>query len=157
MKKIILALLSLTFALSASAEHRPDISGTIRLGDGTDLIRIEVNKDDRRNVRGENMRQRMRRLEMAVRQLQNRVYELEEQGVQDYERSFNCSVITCRKSESVHAHSKHQCDFFDLYKQETKRVYSTSGSLAERSYLSLLNSDRDVVAMREISLTCIAE
>jgi hypothetical protein len=75
MKRIILlvAILSLT-SISALAQSRGRTGGSVVLGNGQDIIRIDINN---RSNRG-NLDKRVDRLERAVRQLQNRVYELED-------------------------------------------------------------------------------
>ena len=111
MKKLLLALLSLTFIATASAQDRNQVSGDIRIGDGTNVLRISVNRSETTNTR--DLSKRMQRLERAVRQLQNRVYELEDTPV-DQEASYNCNVITCRESSSIHSASRNNCQFFDI-------------------------------------------
>ncbi len=151
MKKVLLALLSLTFIATASAQDRSRVSGTVRIGDGTNVIRIDVNSNNRSS--NTNINRRVERLEMAVRQLQNRVYELEETTV-DEEGSFNCSVTTCRESTSIHSASANNCRFFDMYATESVRVYAYTGVDAERKALAKLRSDADVKLIQESTLSC---
>ncbi len=148
MKKLLIALLSLSFMATAYAQDRGRVSGTIRIGDGTDVVRININND-----RNNNTNKRLKRLERAVRQLQNRVYELED-GPTSQESSYNCSVKTCRQSASIHSATVSNCRFFNMFAVEKVRVYAFSGSEAEGMALRKLRSDRDVKIIKEATLSC---
>lgn len=76
MKSILLVFVTLVSFQSHA--RSVDVSGNITLDDGTSILRIDVNKD--RELRGRRVKpidQRVRSLEIAVSQLQERVYQLE--------------------------------------------------------------------------------
>lgn len=72
--KSLLVLLALTLTTSAFA--RGDRDGRTNTNDGGTIIRIEVGNDRENDSRA--MMKRMVQLERAVRELQNRVYDLED-------------------------------------------------------------------------------
>lgn len=90
MKKIFIfiSLVSM-FSISAASAQSIGLDGTIRLNDGRTIVRIDVNTDNRQDIRS--MSRRIRRLEQAVRALQNRVYELED----DAPRRAEVIIHTC--------------------------------------------------------------
>jgi hypothetical protein len=75
MKKIILAIITLVFMSQVYAQSRIGRDGNIILDGGRTTVRIEIGdeRDDRELL------QRVRRLEHAVRDLQNKVYDLQTQ------------------------------------------------------------------------------
>jgi len=151
----LIAILSLV-SLSALSQRRSSrhARGGISIGNGEDVIRIDINN---RSREARTLHQRVRKLERAVNQLQNMVYDLQDNTtVVDQEVSYNCSVITCRQSASIHNASTSNCKFFYMFKKESVRVYAFSGSEAERSALKKLASDRDVKIIKEATLSCEA-
>lgn len=89
MKKILTSIAMLTLLSStASFARSSDVTGSITLRDGGSVVRINVGREDDRDSRS--MAIRLRRLESAVRELQNRVYELEDEG-----RGREVTVHTC--------------------------------------------------------------
>jgi hypothetical protein len=72
MKKLVVLILALA-SLTASAQRRGDRDGSITLSDGRSIVRIDVG--DERDER--EMLRRVRRLEQAVRDLQDKVYQLQ--------------------------------------------------------------------------------
>lgn len=152
MKKglILIAILSLV-SISAFSQDRTRVRGGISIGNGDDVIRIDVNNRSRAG----DTSKRILRLERAVRQLQNMVYDLQDSNIpNNSELSFNCSVKTCRQSTSVHNASTSNCRFFNMFSTESVRVYAFSGSEAERTALKKLNSDSDVKIINEATLSC---
>lgn len=95
MKKMyaILGLLSLILASSVQASPR-DGNGTLVLRDGERVVRVSVGDSNGRN--SQEMARRIRTLEMAVRSLQDRVYELEDDTrvVTREVTSYFCAVPT---------------------------------------------------------------
>lgn len=77
MKRVItlVSLLSL-FAISSASARPLDVGGMITLRDGGNVVRISVGEEERNDRRS--MARRIKRLERAVRALQNRVYDLED-------------------------------------------------------------------------------
>lgn len=73
--KSLLVLLALTVSVNATAKDDRD-SGRYTKNDGGTIIRIEVGSD--RDSDSRQMMRRMVQLERAVRELQNRVYDLED-------------------------------------------------------------------------------
>lgn len=71
--KSILVLLALTVSVSAFAR---DQRGRVELNNGQTIIRIDVGNE--RDTDSRAMAMRMAKLERAVRELQNRVYDLED-------------------------------------------------------------------------------
>lgn len=94
MKKIISLVLVLSVvlsSLSAFAQSRRgnrDDRGTVVLRDGRSIVRIEVgdDRDDR------DMLMRVRRLEQAVRDLQDKVYELQTSNIPRTQTIYVCSA-----------------------------------------------------------------
>ena len=81
MKKLMaLVMLTVLVGAQTSSAKPLDASGEITLRDGSNTVLISVG--DRRNDRRSD-RDRLRRLERAVRDLQYRVYELEGSGQRD--------------------------------------------------------------------------
>lgn len=72
--KSLLVLLTLTMSVSAFA--RDSYEGRFTKNDGTTIVRIEVGNDRDNDTRA--MTRRIIQLERAVRELQNRVYDLED-------------------------------------------------------------------------------
>lgn len=75
MKKLIVLILALGTITSAFAQAGPrtEANGSIKLGDGRNVVRISVGDDrDERD-----MLRRIHRLEQAVRDLQDQVYQLQ--------------------------------------------------------------------------------
>ena len=85
MKKTF-GLISLIFlvTISASSAKSIDLDGSIILRDGSKVVRIDVGNEDKRG-NGRSINKRIKRLERAVRALQNRVYELEDQETSESE------------------------------------------------------------------------
>ena len=135
----VFALMALTSSVSFSQEL--DLAN----GEGP-FIRIQIGSETSRDSR--ELTRRVHRLERAVRDLQNRVYNLEDN---DREMRFMCSYEVCRRSASIHASSVHNCTFFKIWKTEEKIVWSLTGSEALESAKQSLAEDTDVVAHRSIS------
>lgn len=149
----LIAILSLV-SLSALAQRRGsrNVRGGISIGNGDDIIRIDINNRSRSDV---SLSRRVNKLERAVRQLQNMVYDLQDSSTDiPDERSYNCTARVCRQSASIHSASISNCKFFKMYSNESVRVYAFSGSEAERNALKKLNSDSDVKIIKEATLTC---
>lgn len=70
---IVLALALVSLSSFAQRGGRGDREGSVTLGDGRNIVRIEVgdDRDDREMLR------RVRRLEQAVREMQEQVYQLQ--------------------------------------------------------------------------------
>lgn len=75
--KSILVLLALSLSVSAFAQDRRQMNGRLDLRDGSTIVRINVGSDRESDSR-ENSK-RIASLERAVRELQNRVYDLEDE------------------------------------------------------------------------------
>jgi hypothetical protein len=99
MKKMLTILALLTIATSAIADDRrngprddrrdgPRDQREIELNDGKRIIRIDIGND---RDEGRELTQRLLRLERAVRELQNRVYDLED----DARAPRQVKVTTC--------------------------------------------------------------
>lgn len=95
MKKIIaiIGLVGLMGTGSAFARNL-DLSGSISLRDGGQVVRINIGKEERQDNRS--MSRRINRLERAVRALQNRVYDLEDDvgPVQTEVTIYTCTLPT---------------------------------------------------------------
>lgn len=86
-KLIVLGLLALT-ALSTAYAQRVDADGRFRTRDGQSIIRISVG--DSRSDR--DLANRVRRLEQAVMDMQNRIYDLE---ASDTPRTRPVDIFVC--------------------------------------------------------------
>jgi hypothetical protein len=138
-----------TFLIGLNTTQARDIiDGSIILDDGRRVVRINVG--DGAGSRNP-MVARIRRLEAAVRDLQDSVYELQNSAPQ--EARFNCVARTCRQSTSIHSASGNNCDFFNMWRQESLSVWANGGADAEKIATARLNSDRDVVRISG-SVTC---
>lgn len=89
MKKMItlVAILAIT-SMSAMAQSRTRVSTRATIG--SDIIRIDINNRSRRNI---TLAQRVRRLERAVIQLQDTIYDLQD-GQNNPQILWTCSVQT---------------------------------------------------------------
>jgi len=152
MKKIMTIVSLLTLVASSSAfAKKGDMAGSITLRDGAQVVRISVGDENRQD--SQSMVKRINRLERAVRALQNRVYELEDSTLGE-EKSYNCSVLTCRESTSIHRANASNCKFFDMYLTDEVRTYASSGSEAEQNAVKKLRSDSDVKIINEGTVSC---
>ena len=90
MKKIIAIL---TLVLLSTATFAGDY-GTIGLNDGKNILRIDIGNE--RDVDSRQLAQRITRLERAVRELQNRVYDLEDEAIPARRevKIFTCTLPT---------------------------------------------------------------
>ena len=140
-------LIILSMLLSTSVFART--TGDIRLGDGSTTVRISVGNSNSNN---KEMVKRIRRLEMAVSHLQMRVYELEDGNAG--QQNFKCSVKLCRKSSSSLATSARNCEFYELFKKEVVSVWATNGGEAEAVARRKLGSDRDILVLKDSTLSC---
>ena len=140
----------LLFTLIFSGNLFARSSGEIRFGDGSTSVRITVGNN---NTHGPDLVKRIKRLERAVSHLQLRVYELEDGG-DERQQNFTCSVELCRKSSSIHARSLRNCEFYDLFKKERLSVWAINGGDAERLARKKLANDRDVAFLKESTLSC---
>ena len=86
--KSLLVLLALTVSVTAMAKD--DRDGRYTKNDGDTIIRIEVGND--RDTDSPQMMRRMVQLERAVRELQNRVYDLEDDS---RPQTYEVKVFTC--------------------------------------------------------------
>lgn len=85
----LISLFSVMTASSASARVL-NLDGSITLHDGGRVVRINVGGEDRQDSRS--MIRRIKRLEEAVRALQNRVYDLEDTQVLQVEK-WTCKIV----------------------------------------------------------------
>lgn len=136
-KTLIVSLLALVAGIMTTQAR--DRDGSITLRDGRSVVRISIGDEDR-NERV--MVRRIRRLEEAVRDLQDTVYDLQTQT--PVENKYVCGVKTCRHSTSIHNAGLRSCDFFGMWKNEIVEVWSYSGSEAERTAIQRLKTDKDV-------------
>jgi hypothetical protein len=134
----LVALCALIFSITATQAQRHR-DGDITLTDGRRTVRINIG--DERFERGQLMR-RIRRLEEAVRDLQDSVYDLQTNPTQEVK--FTCRAVTCRQSTSIHSASASNCSFFNMYRPETITVWAESGSRAEKKATAKLEQDTDV-------------
>jgi len=90
--KSLLVLLALTVSVTAMA--RDDRDGRYTKNDGGTIIRIEVGNE--RDTDSRQMMRRMVQLERAVRELQNRVYDLEDDARPSVRevRIYTCEVTS---------------------------------------------------------------
>lgn len=91
--KTILVLLALSLSFSAMAR---DERGSIELRDGKTILRIDVGNERDQDSRA--MARRIVNLERAVRELQNRVYDLEEDTRPVYSREVVVHVCALKTS-----------------------------------------------------------
>jgi hypothetical protein len=91
MKRIITLLALLTISTSTFAR---DNYGTISLNDGKNILRIDIGNERESDSR--EVSKRVARLERAVRELQNRVYDLEDDSLPATRevKIFTCTLPT---------------------------------------------------------------
>ncbi len=88
----LIAILSLV-SLSALSQRRSsgNVRGGISIGNGDDVIRIDINNRSRET---RSLKQRVRKLERAVNQLQNMVYDLQDdRDVVVVDLQFKCKTV----------------------------------------------------------------
>lgn len=93
----LIAILSLV-SLSALAQRRSsgNVRGGISIGNGDDIIRIDINNRSRET---RTLQQRVKKLERAVRQLQNMVYDLQDdRDVVVAQPLWRCQIQTSRNT-----------------------------------------------------------
>jgi hypothetical protein len=97
--KTILVLLALSLSVSAMAQDRGH--GRLSLRDGSTIIRVNVGSD-RENDSRENAK-RIANLERAVRELQNRVYDLEDDARPTTRevKVYTCSLTSAFKGAYI--------------------------------------------------------
>jgi hypothetical protein len=114
------------------------------------VIRIEIGSDSDRDTRA--MVRRIARLEQAVRDLQNRVYQLEDRDPTPQVVKFNCSFKSCRQSTSIHdARSGNNCTFFRMWRDEKQVVWAVDGREASSNLEASIRSDKDIVHFNSLS------
>ena len=142
MNKLILLLSMTMIATSVNA-----LEGLIRVTDGHSIVRINIGEE---NQSKRDMGRRIRRLEAAVRDLQDMVYDLQTTAPVPSEILFECTARTCRKSSSIHGTSGNNCDFFRLWKNETIKIWAEKGSVATQLAEESLKADRDVSKVQNV-------
>ena len=75
-KLLLLSIVTFVFGSSTVFARGVDIGGNLTLGDGSNILRINIG--DEKTTDRKSMAKRMKRLERAVRDLQNRIYDLED-------------------------------------------------------------------------------
>lgn len=84
------SLVLFTLALISTSTFAKDYTGGMSLRDGSRIIRIDIGKENDSDTR--QLSKRVLQLERAVRELQNRVYDIEEDSRPSYRE---VKVVTC--------------------------------------------------------------
>lgn len=127
----LIAILSLV-SISAFSQSRTTVRGGISIGNGDDIIRIDVNNRSRAG----DANRRILRLERAVRQLQNMVYDLQDDRMDTPELMWICKIKT---SFNVYYSNKELTENAARRKvtQECERKESFSSSCEPSSFTKI--------------------